>query len=310
MSTAERWFAGLDAGEPASAGVAVAGWLVALLAASLAIWQAARADAAGLRAAEAAHELRGPLCAARLALNSLQRGFPDAPRIARGVAAIELELGRAELALEQLAGGNGRREARRRSRSHAPREVVDLCTLAETAEPAWHALGAAQNTTVELRTAGRPVLVLGDPRRLLQGMENLIANACEHGHGPVRLSIVEGEEGARIDVSDGGRGPSRKVIERARRRASGRIPSRASATSRGHGMAIVARLARDSRGRLRARTVAGGTVVSLELPAAGWRRSRAAAAIDRLRRSRSPIQSLADRGRIEPGRSEPLAGTR
>ena len=75
---------------------------------ALALWALA-AGALSLRerrrlvlAARAGHEIRGPLCAARLALHGLERS-------AR-VEAIDLELRRAALALDDLAAlGRGRR---------------------------------------------------------------------------------------------------------------------------------------------------------------------------------------------------------
>lgn len=290
---------------------APAGWSP-LLAALLAVWQAARADGVGVRAAEAAHELRGSLCAARLALSSLQRRFPDATPLDRGVAAVDLELGRAGLALDQLSGAaGGRRDRLIRARQFAPR-LVDLAALARAAEPAWQALARAHATRLELRTEEGPVMIAGDYRQLLQGVENLVANACEHGRGKVRVSVFASEcGGARVEVSDEGGGPSPTAIRRARRRAGGGMPSRTDASSpHGHGMAIAARLARDSGGRLQARRQPSGAVVSLELRSRRGRGPSSATVSDGLRRMGRRVLARAEDERIETGLPEPLAGTR
>ena len=110
----------LAGAEATWAGLAAGGWLVALLVSVVAVCQAARADRLCGRAAETAHELRGPLCAARLALDSLERVLADAPRLAAGIASVDLELRRAGLALEdlgRLGAGGARAPAPRRARA-------------------------------------------------------------------------------------------------------------------------------------------------------------------------------------------------
>jgi signal transduction histidine kinase len=269
MTALERVVAALAGAGPVSAGVAAAGWLVALLVAGLAVWQAVRADAAAVRAAEAAHELRGPLCSARLALASVQRMLPDAPGFLRGVAAVDLELGRAGLALDELADvGAGRHRGAARA-SAAGREPVDLAALARAAEPAWRGLAEARSTTLELRVDEPPVTVLGDPRRLLQAIENLVANACEHGRGPVRVRVAGTNAIARVEVSDQGSGPPGDVIARACRGVRRPWSLRSTTSLRGHGMVVVARAAAEAGGALRVRHAPTETVVWLELPSEG-----------------------------------------
>ena len=267
MSAVERMASGIDAGGPEWVGLAAAGWLVALLTALTAVWQSARVDRIGRRAAEAAHELRGPVCAARLALGSLERAFADAPRVTRGTAAIDLELRRAGLVLDELGSvtSAGIRAARR---ACATGERVDVMALAAAAEPAWQALAALHGTTLTLRTRGGPSAVAGDSRRLAQALGNLVANACEHGRGPVVVTATGGDGVARVKVADGGCGPSAAVMRSARRRAKGLWRS-GPATLRGHGMAVAARVAHEGRGRLHASADSEGAVVVLELPLEG-----------------------------------------
>lgn len=247
-------------------GLAAAGWVVACLFALLAVRQAVRADRLGVRAAEAAHELRGPLCAARLALTGLERAFPDAPTLIRGIAAIDLELRRAGLALDELGGLASSRERCAEAVAAAHHELVDLHALATAAEPAWHALAAAHETTLDVRMEGGPALAAGDERELARGIGNLVTNACEHGRGPVLVTVIGDASGAVVEVADRGPGPAVGVVRRARRRASMRRPGRRDRSLRGHGMAVAARAAASSGGRLDVEATPTGAVVSLALP--------------------------------------------
>jgi signal transduction histidine kinase len=223
----------------------MSGWL-ALLAWALA------ASALHLRerrrlvlAARAGHEVRGPLCAARLALDGLE---PSAR-----VEAIEVELRRAALALEDLAGagrGRGRGEAR---------EPVDLGRLLRESAGAWQALAAAHGGTLEVEPA--PVLALGDRLRLAQACANLVTNALEHGGGAVRVRASSAPGRARIEVSDTGPGlpaPLPALLAAARGRRS----------RRGHGLAIAAAIAKRHGGRLTSLPSPDGAHLVLELPEA------------------------------------------
>lgn len=215
--------------------------------------------------ARASHELRGPLTAVHLGLHGLS-GEP-----AR-LAAIELELRRAGLALEDLAaarrGGHGRTGAER----------VDLAALVAEYEPAWHALVTAHGRTLRVEppvvvlpfaTGGgdmsEPAAVLADPLRLAQACANLVTNAAEHGHGEVRVRVRATSDTVAIDVSDAGPGlpAPLAVMTAAARLRHGR---------RGHGLAIAASIASHHGGRL----TADGACLSIELPAAARKRRRPA----------------------------------
>src|SRR5262245_17728515 len=108
----------------------------------------ARGRRRGVLAARAQHEVRGPLAVARLALGDLER-------TAR-VEAIDLELRRAALALDDLAGASrGRREG-----------VVDVGRLVADAAPAWRALAEQRGGILVVEpTRAR---VAADPLRLAQ----------------------------------------------------------------------------------------------------------------------------------------------
>jgi signal transduction histidine kinase len=193
-----------------------------------------------LRTARAQHEVRGPLAVARLALGGLER-------TAR-VEAIDLELRRAALALDDLAG-------RPRARG---RETVDVGRLLADAAPAWGALAEQHGRTLTVEPAS--ARVEGDALRLAQACANLVANAVEHGGDLVRVRACTGGGHVRVEVSDNGPGlpatvPALVAAARGRR------------SHRGHGLAIASAIARRHGGRVTSVPSPRGARVILELPA-------------------------------------------
>jgi signal transduction histidine kinase len=251
-------------------------------------------------AARARHEVRGPLCAARVALDGLER-------CAR-VEAIDAELRRAALALDELAAG--RRVPRRRGA--AP---VDVRSVLRDSEVAWHALAASHGKRLALDVSGPSARVTADPLRLTQACANLVANAIEHGGEDVSVRVVlSGGEavppgdpvmpghdhsaapvgGSRRFRAAGVRGMLPALSSRARHRGGAAPPpaarlvrievadsgpglpaplpvllaaARGRRSARGHGLAIAASIAASHGGRL---TDSGGCV-AIELPAAEGR---------------------------------------
>lgn len=166
--------------------------------------------------ARADHELRGPLTAARLALHGLTRTAGGAAP--SSVAALDLELCRATLALGDLTAARaGRRPAGRA-------EVVDVAALTTSAEPTWRAL--AELFGAELRVAPPPsgALVRIERLRLAQALGNLIANAAEHGGGRVTVRIEATAGRARIVIADDGPGLAALPRTRERRPALAAVP--------------------------------------------------------------------------------------
>jgi signal transduction histidine kinase len=221
--------------------VSAAGWSALLLAAGL----LALLHRRSVLAARAGHEIRGPLCAALLGLERL--GVDP-----HALAAVELELRRAALAADELAGG----------RRGGVLEPVDLGSLLRTAAPGWAALASAHGARLALDVDARGgLLVLGDRVRLAQACGNLVANAVEHGGGAVVVRARALGAAVRVEVTDAGPGLSRPV---------GAIVARASVRRgrRGHGLAVAARVAERHGGRLAAGPSPCGARLVLELPAA------------------------------------------
>ena len=163
-----------------------AGWILAAAGiVSLLVLRARQARAA-VRVARACHELRGPLGAARLALAALDDEAPAAR-----VAALDLELRRAGLALEDLGAACGGRRVVGRE------EPIAVADLLREQLAVWDLVARALGASL----VGGPDLpgvhVLGDRLRLAQAIGNLIVNALQHGG---RLAPAPSARGARIGL--------------------------------------------------------------------------------------------------------------
>ena len=244
--------------------LAALGWTAALAAlVAVAVLRASTGRRMAL-VAQAAHELRGPLSAALLGLHGC---VPDAAG-ARRMAGVELELRRAGLALEDLAA------APRGRRAPECAELLDVGAVLADAVQAWEPLAAALAADLVLEPSGPRLLVRADRLRLAQAIGNLVANALEHGAGPVRVRAHAAHAHVRIEIRDQGPGLPGSV---ARLTAGGPHTSR-----RGHGLAVAARVAAHHGGRLLSAPVSAGACLVLELP-----RLDARPLIPRARRLRS-----------------------
>jgi signal transduction histidine kinase len=226
--------------------------------------------------ARACHELRGPLAAAQLGVELGARVGELSPVQLR---ALHQELGRASLALEDLAAVGMAAPGRC---ALAAVSAVDVGALLADSVEAWRPAAAARGAALALEWTGTGASVWGERLRLAQATGNLIANAIEHGGGAisVRGRVVGGAVGGRgcvapghatpglvsprvrIEVIDGGPGLPATVAELVRRPRGGR-------GSRGRGLAIAAAIARGHGGRLAAAPSERGARLVLELPAVG-----------------------------------------
>jgi CheY-like chemotaxis protein/two-component sensor histidine kinase len=92
---------------------------------------------------------------------------------------------------------------------------VDLVPLVNDAIAAAGPLIEARRHTVELHLPDEPILVYGDPARLLQVMENLLTNAAKYTPPGGRVSLRLAREGnqARLTVDDTGVGLAEDNLE-------------------------------------------------------------------------------------------------
>ncbi len=229
-----------------------AGWVAAGLVGALAV-SVRRAYGERMEAvARACHELRGPLTAARLGLAAPAGQELPSPRRLR---AIDTELGRAALALDDLSGAGS--DARRLWRL----DRVDARPLVADCAEAWQATASAAGVAVVVGWSGEEAAVWGDRLRLAQAIGNLIANAIEHGRGAVGVDVAMRGATVRVAVSDHGPGLPHSIAELRRRARRGR-------GARGRGLAIAADVAEAHGGALVSAPSVRGARLVLELPVA------------------------------------------
>jgi signal transduction histidine kinase len=243
-----------------------------LVAAALAAIVVLRAEL-GRRAelvARAGHELRGPLCAVRLALHGAARdGAAEA-----WAEAVGLELERAGAALADLAAATTWRRPpagrRRRVPTAGPVATadadpvlapVDVAELVRAQSGPWAAAAPGIGRRLVVAAPAGEALVHGDRGRLAQAVGNLLANAVEHGDGTIGLTVGCAGGVVRVEVTDEGRGLPAPLDRLVRGARGGR-------GTRGRGLAIAAGVAARHGGRLVTGPTRGGARIALELPAA------------------------------------------
>ena len=230
--------------------VELGGWLAASVAAFAVagVWRALAWRMESV--ARACHELRGPLTAARLGLDY---GAGSGQLTPARLRAIDLELDRAALVLDDLEAGRTRRTWSR------PADEIDLEQLVTDSVEAWRPAAAARGVTLRASWTGPPATVWGDRLRLAQVTGNLIANAIDHGGGVVDVHGHCDRIRARVEVSDTGPGLPAPVSELSRGARSGR-------GRRGRGLAIATAIVSDHGGRLAAAPSVRGARLVVELP--------------------------------------------
>lgn len=240
-----------------SVALGISGWLLAVTGIGTAAVIRIRLSRHAEAVARACHEVRGPLTAVRLGLEPAA----SARRLTHSrLRAIELELGRAGVALDDLA-------AARMQRRPAQLEPVELGRLVAASVDAWRPVALAQGASLTLEATPRPLWVLGERLRLAQAVGNLLANAIEHGGGAIVVRLGGSMETVRVEVADDGPGlpaPLDQLVHRRRKRDR--------RSERGHGLGIACRIAEAHRGRLAAPSGERGASLVLELPAGPDRR--------------------------------------
>jgi two-component system OmpR family sensor kinase len=226
------------------------GWCAALAIAGAMGVQTLRLHRRRELVARACHELRNPLTAARLLLTSMERREEVPP--AR-LAALEGELRRAGCALDDLAAARLGRTVELRA------EPVEVAELVEEQLVSWHAVARAFGSDLRVGATPPGVQVRGDRVRLAQALSNLVANALEHGRGPVDLAVRSRGGAVQVEVADCGPGLPAPVGELTR--------GTRARWGRGRGPAIADEIARNHGGRLTTAPTDTGARIALELPA-------------------------------------------
>jgi len=224
--------------------IALAGWPLAGFLALLLIGGRYRAGRRRAVLNRAVHELRRPL--QLLALSpSLGLGSPNPLQLA--VAALTH--------LDREINGEAAEE----------RRLVSAHELAGGAVGRWRTQARHGGGSLVLRWRAGRAPILGDPVRISQALDNLIANALEHGGPNVTVEARRAAGKLRISVADDGR------AARPRSEASSwaEFLSPPGSSRRGHGLEVVHSVAVAHRGRFALRRSDSGSVAMLELPLAG-----------------------------------------
>jgi signal transduction histidine kinase len=215
---------------------AAAVWPLALTLATVGVVDRVRTARRRQGLNRALHELRRPLQA--LLLNRAQLNG----------AAGQVEMALA--ALTQLdAEINGVAGASRPGRTR-------VAGLVAGAVERWRGAATIAGRSLEVAGCVPAWDVVGRPERIAQALDNLIANALEHGNGAIRIGVAGYGGTVRITVADGGGDdPTAGPTEIAWR-----------GPRRGHGLRIAAAVAAEHGGRVEVSRSTAGTVVALELP--------------------------------------------
>jgi signal transduction histidine kinase len=213
---------------------------------------------------DASHELRTPLAVLSAELQVAARpGRSPAQQHEAVVSALE-ETGRLSRLADDLLVLARSDEGNLPLRVE-PVDVGDaLRDVARRNDAVVRAAGRSLTTHVDIQGGA---VVLADPDRVAQALDNLVGNALHHGGGAITVRATSGDPGTvELGVADEGPGFGAALGEAFERFSQG-DPSRGSGT--GLGLAIVDAIARAHGGVARAEDLpAGGARVTLVLPAA------------------------------------------
>jgi len=161
----------------------------------------------------------------------------------------------------------GRIDAGTLSVSPTPTDVGDLV---ERARSTFLGSGGRHGIAVDLPSGLPPVMA--DPRRIVQVLNNLFANAARHApeSSPIRVAALREGAHVAVAVSDEGRGVVPELLPRLFSKHGG-AGEGGTATGHGLGLAICKGLVEAHGGRIRAESPGTGlgATVTFTLPAAG-----------------------------------------
>jgi two-component system OmpR family sensor kinase len=213
--------------------------------------------------ADASHELRTPLAAVSAYAELFERGARTQPEdLARVMAGVRSETARMGLLVEDLLLLARLDEGRPLERRPVElvRVVAEAVDAAQMVDASWPAQ----------LVASEPVDVVGDPARLRQVVDNLLANVRAHTPPGTRTTVRVAREGSEavVDVSDDGPGlnaeQAEKAFERFYRAEVSRSRQHGGA---GLGLSIVAAIVAAHGGTVGVTdTEGGGATFTIRLP--------------------------------------------
>jgi signal transduction histidine kinase len=204
--------------------------------------------------ADASHQLRTPLAALRIEIESLQLEGHSEPQLARAVE----QLDRIESTIDTLIA-----VAR-----DSPRAVteVELVALLDAAAERWRGRFAADGRPLRVLTPPAQQPAAASPDVVREIVDVLLDNALHHGAGEVRMTVREHEGWLVVEVTDRGQGFAGDPEEAFARRSR-------NAAGHGIGLALARSLAHAEGGRLAIVDAGPQPVISLTLRRADPERS-------------------------------------
>ncbi len=181
---------------------------VVLLAVLYMLWQSFRREVTLERQHQSflsaiTHELKSPLAAVRLSLETVIRGRADADTTRRFLDNAMQDVERLQGLVQKVL------QVTRYARGHGSlvRRSIDLADLAEEAAAAFRPRAAAVGAHVETDLR-RDVWAEVDPEAIRIVISNLLENAAKYGGRPpeIRLRVACDDERAVLEVSDNGAG--------------------------------------------------------------------------------------------------------
>lgn len=214
--------------------------------------------------ADASHELRTPLAATAAYAELFDRGAKDRPEdLARAMAGIKTETARMTELVDDLL-------LLAQLDEHRPlqRSPVDLDEIAANAVQAAHVVAPDRHVGLHIDDV---VVVSGDPSRLRQVFDNLLANVRSHTPPgtPCHMTIARDGDVAVVSVTDEGPGIPVTDLARVTNRFFRADASRSrSSGGSGLGLAIVAAIVEAHDGTVSiTNRPEGGLRVEIRLPA-------------------------------------------
>lgn len=221
--------------------------------------------------ADVAHELRSPVASLHAMTGALCDGMADEPeRRTRALAAMATATDRLSRLVADLM------DLARLDLHELPlqRQTLDLRALAQASLHAHTASAQQVGLTLRPLTAGEPLLIMGDPHRLAQVLDNLLENAIAYAGQGAEVSVtLTGGNPVSLIIADTGHGiPADQlphVFDAFFRVDQARTPADNHA---GLGLRITRGLIEAHGGTLTLSSEEGrGTTVSITLPGMGER---------------------------------------
>ena len=193
--------------------------------------------------ADASHQLRTPLAALRLELESQGLGSADPPA---SLTAALSQVDRLQSTIETLLAVA--RDAQ------TGEQRVDLARAAGELEARWHGPLAEEGRPLRIEIAAADPIAAFPPAVLAEILDVLIGNAQTHGSGAISVTIRQTADAYAVEVQDQGLGFGRGADDAFRRGAG---------NGHGIGLALARSLAHSQGARLEISNPGPGPVVSL-----------------------------------------------